>query len=74
MELQRTVDLASKQDQMDELLAEHRVLQTRLRELDRHISLTSAERVEYAQLKKLELQAKDRMRTLAQHAGRAETG
>lgn len=59
---------------MDELLAEHRVLQTRLRELDRHISLTSAERVEYAQLKKLELQAKDRMRTLAQHAGRAETG
>lgn len=54
----------SKQDLLEQLAAEHRALKERLRELDRHISLTSAEQVEYNQLKKMKLQTKDRMRLL----------
>ena len=55
---------ASKQDLVEQLAAEHRALEERLRELDRHISLTSAERVEYNQLKKMKLRAKDRIQFL----------
>lgn len=55
------------QEQLDRLTAEHRAFKSRLRELDKHISLTSAEQVEYAQLKKLKLRTKDRIRLLSQN-------
>ncbi len=53
-----------KQVLINELTAEHRAIKARIRELDKHIALTSAEQVEYAQLKKLKLRAKDRIRLL----------
>jgi hypothetical protein len=55
---------ASKEDLLGRLTAEHRAIKERLRQLDRHISLTSAEQVEYAQLKKMKLATKDRIRAL----------
>jgi hypothetical protein len=55
---------ASKEDLLTRLTAEHRAIKERLRQLDRHISLTSAEQVEYAQLKKMKLATKDRIRAL----------
>jgi hypothetical protein len=55
---------ASKDDILTRLTAEHRAIKERLRQLDRHISLTSAEQVEYAQLKKMKLATKDRIRAL----------
>jgi hypothetical protein len=54
----------SKKELLEALSQEHRVLEERLRELGRHIALTSAEKVEYAQLKKMKLRTKDRMRAL----------
>ncbi len=57
---------ANKESLMQQLTAEHRALKARIRELDKHVSLTSAERVEYSQLKKLKLRAKDRIRLLEQ--------
>lgn len=51
----------SKEELLEQLLAEHRHLKARLRNLNRHIALTSAERAEVAQLKKLKLRAKDRI-------------
>lgn len=56
----------TRDELLDQLNAEHRALKARLRELGRHISLTSAEKVEYAQLKKMKLRAKDRIRMLQQ--------
>jgi hypothetical protein len=53
-----------KSNLLDQLSAEHRAHEARLAELGRHVSLTSAERLEYAQLKKLKLATKDRMRAL----------
>ena len=55
----------SRRDQIDQLTARHRELKQRIRELDRHLSLTSAERVEYTRLKKLKLRTKDRIQLLA---------
>ena len=55
----------SRRDLIDQLTARHRELKQRIRELDRHISLTSAERVEYTRLKKLKLRTKDRIQLLA---------
>jgi uncharacterized protein YdcH (DUF465 family) len=55
------------QNKLDRLTAEHRAFKSRLRELEKHISLTSAEQVEYAQLKKLKLRTKDRIRLLRQN-------
>ena len=46
------------------LEAEHLALETRLAELDRHLSLTAEEQVERAQLKKLKLAMKDRIARL----------
>ena len=54
----------SKDDVLDQLTAEHAAIKERLRQLGRHISLTSAEQVEYAQLKKMKLATKDRIREL----------
>ncbi len=62
MHSNQTVD--RKQALINELTAEHRAIKARIRELDKHIALTSAEQVEYAQLKKLKLRAKDRIRLL----------
>ncbi|HET6612189.1 MAG TPA: YdcH family protein [Kofleriaceae bacterium] len=53
-----------RQQKLDELVAEHRALKERIRQLDRHLSLTSEEQVEYMQLKKLKLRAKDQIRLL----------
>jgi uncharacterized protein YdcH (DUF465 family) len=61
----QNMDGAEKEALIEQLTAEHRALKARLRELEKHISLTSAEQVEYAQLKKLKLRTKDRIRMLA---------
>lgn len=61
----QTTTAADKQELIEELTAEHRALKARLRELEKHLTLTSAEQVEYAQLKKLKLRTKDRIRLLA---------
>lgn len=55
---------SKREETLDELTAEHRALDERLRELDRHVSLTSAEQEEYSKLKKMKLRAKDRIRLL----------
>jgi len=55
---------ASNEDLLGRLTAEHRAIKERIRQLDRHISLTSSEQVEYAQLKKMKLATKDRIRAL----------
>jgi uncharacterized protein YdcH (DUF465 family) len=62
--VQQSRDGVSKDDLLAELTAEHQALKERLRELDRHLSLTSAEQVEYTQLKKLKLRTKDRIHSL----------
>jgi uncharacterized protein YdcH (DUF465 family) len=54
----------SKQQMIHQLDAEHRAIKARIRELDKHVSLTSAEQVEYAELKKLRLRTKDRIYAL----------
>jgi hypothetical protein len=60
-------DGQTKQELLAQLNEEHRELKARLRELGRHIALTSAEKVEYAQLKKMKLRTKDRIRMLEQN-------
>jgi hypothetical protein len=57
----------SKEELLDQLVAEHQQLKARLRALSRHVALTSAEQVEAAQLKKLKLLAKDRIAYLRSH-------
>ena len=54
----------TRRELIDQLTAQHRALKERIRELDRHLSLTSAERVEYARLKKLKLRTKDQIQLL----------
>lgn len=54
----------TSESEMAALQAEHRALKARLRELGRHVALTSAERLEVARLKKLKLRAKDRIELL----------
>ena len=58
----------SKQELLNQLVAEHQQLKARLRALSRHVALTSAEQVEVAQLKKMKLRAKDRIALLRTHA------
>jgi uncharacterized protein YdcH (DUF465 family) len=48
----------------EDLLTEHHALEQRLAELDRHLSLTSAEQAERSRLKKLKLDLKDRIAKL----------
>lgn len=50
---------------LDRLNDEHRKIEARLEELGRHIGLTSAEKLEYSELKKRKLAMKDQMRRLA---------
>ncbi len=54
----------TRRELIDQLTAQHRALKERIRELDRHLSLTSSERVEYARLKKLKLRTKDQIQLL----------
>ncbi len=49
---------------LEQLTEEHRLLDERLQELSRHISLTTAEKEEYARIKKMKLATKDRIRAL----------
>ena len=56
-----------RDSQIAKLTDEHRNLKARIRKLDRHISLTSAERVERAQLKKLKMRTKDQLLRLQQN-------
>ena len=48
----------------EELEAEHAALETRLTELERHLSLSADEQAERARLKKLKLAMKDRIAKL----------
>ncbi len=57
----------SRQALIDRLAAEHEALKARIRELDSQLTLTSAERTEYAELKKMKLRTKDRLRWLVSH-------
>jgi hypothetical protein len=49
---------------IERLSAEHRAMKLRVRELSKRVALTSAERTEYHQLKKMKLRTKDRIRWL----------
>jgi hypothetical protein len=51
----------SKTDLLVTLTREHRQLDERLRQLDKQVSMTAAERVEYCLLKKRKLLTKDRI-------------
>ena len=59
--------IQDRQEQISQLADEHRALKARIRELDKHISLTSAERVERAQLKKMKLRTKERLLRLQEN-------
>lgn len=59
--------IQDRQSKIERLSDEHRTLKARIRELDKHISLTTAERVERAQLKKLKLRTKDQLLRLRQN-------
>ena len=56
---------------LDRLRAEHAKLETRLRELDRHLSLSPEEQLERARIKKAKLQLKDDILHLSQQQARA---
>ena len=56
--------IASPQEEFEQLTFQHRQLDARLKELDKHLSLTPSEQVEYARLKKEKLRTKDRMHRL----------
>jgi hypothetical protein len=51
----------SKTDLLATLTKEHRQLDERLRQLDKQVSMTAAERIEYCLLKKRKLLTKDRI-------------
>ncbi len=57
---------APPEGQLAKLQAEHRAIEQRLAELDRHLTLTADEQLERARLKKLKLAAKDQMARLSQ--------
>lgn len=57
----------SREEQLARLNSEHRAIKARLRELDPPRSLSSAERVERAQLQKRKLVTHDRILRLRSH-------
>jgi uncharacterized protein YdcH (DUF465 family) len=59
------------QTRLDELKSEHARLDARLKELERHLSLSPEEQVERARLKKAKLQLKDDIQHLSQQQHRA---
>lgn len=56
---------------LENLRSEHARLESRLRELDRHLSLSPDEQVERARIKKAKLQLKDDILHLSQQQARA---
>lgn len=56
---------ADRHATLTSLEAEHRELEARLAELERHLSLTPEEQLERARLKKLKLVTKDRIARLS---------
>ncbi|HZS35439.1 MAG TPA: YdcH family protein [Polyangia bacterium] len=56
---------------LEQLRSEHARLESRLRELDRHLSLSPEEQVERARIKKAKLQLKDDILHLSQQQARA---
>jgi uncharacterized protein YdcH (DUF465 family) len=54
----------TRRELIDQLTAQHKALKERIRELEKHLSLTSEEREEYARLKKLKLRTKDQLQLL----------
>lgn len=66
--MQTTAQGLDTQVQIDRLTVQHKALKMRLKQLDKQLSLTSAERVERTQLKKLKLLTKDRIHTLRHHS------
>ncbi len=55
------------EEQFINLASEHRAIKERLRQLDRDLALTSAERVERAQLTRRQMQTAGRLLQLQQH-------
>jgi uncharacterized protein YdcH (DUF465 family) len=60
--------LVPENELLANLTAEHRQLDERLRSLDRQVSMTAAERDEYALLKKRKLMTKDRIARITARA------
>ena len=60
----KQVEAGSKDQVLTTLIEEHRRLDERLRSLDGQRFLTSAEQLEYGQLKKRKLMTKDRIERL----------
>lgn len=56
---------ADREAVLERLRAEHRALEARLAELESHLSLTPAEQVERAEIKKLKLLKKDQILSLS---------
>ena len=54
-------------ENLERLRIAHHQADMRLRELDRHLSLTSEEQLEVARLKKEKLHLKDEIRALTSH-------
>jgi uncharacterized protein YdcH (DUF465 family) len=67
--MQNPVVVTELQARLDQLKSEHARLEMRLKELDRHLSLSPEEQVERARIKKAKLQLKDDIQHLsaAQH-------
>ncbi len=59
------------QARLDQLKSEHARLEMRLKELDRHLSLSPEEQVERARIKKAKLQLKDDIQHLSLEQHRA---
>jgi hypothetical protein len=61
---QKLADPGDVARRIEELSSEHARLEMRLRELERHLSLSPEEQVERARIKKTKLQLKDDLRQL----------
>lgn len=62
MQIRATEDTQAR---LDQLRREHARLELRLKELDRHLSLSPEEQIERTNLKKAKLQLKDDIRSLS---------
>lgn len=62
-------DRVALEADLTRLRQEHHDADLRLRELDRHLSLSPEEQVEVARLKKHKLHLKDEIRVLSSHLG-----
>jgi len=55
----KTAEIASQEERLQVLRVEHRALDQRLQELEKHLSLTPPEQQEVARIKKQKLHKKD---------------